>query len=76
MIGKLKQCIANTTGRDGLTFTLEANLDEDFGLDSLEYLFVIHAIETKWNIEIPDRAAAGFETFGDLVNWMEAAGCG
>jgi acyl carrier protein len=42
------------------------------GIDSLDSLTILFAIEEHFRISIPDTAARGLKTFGDMVNAVEA----
>lgn len=45
----------------------------DLGLDSLDYIDFIGAIDDEFKVRIPDTDAAKFETVGDMIDWLEAA---
>jgi acyl carrier protein len=48
---------------------LQANTDlAAAGIDSLDSLTILFAIEEQFKISIPDTAARGLKTFGDMVN--------
>ena len=51
--------------------TLETPL-ADAGIDSLDSLTILFAIEENFHISIPDDAARGIKTFGDMVSVVEA----
>lgn len=38
------------------------------GIDSLDSLTILFAIEEQFHISIPDTVARGLNTFGDMVN--------
>ena len=44
----------------------------DAGIDSLDSLTILFAIEENFHISIPDDAARGIKTFGDMVSVVEA----
>lgn len=52
---------------------LESRLDEDLGLDSLEKIKTLMAIETKFNITIPDENSERLLTIGDVVDYIDGA---
>ena len=45
-----------------------ATLLADAGIDSLDSLTILFAIEEQFKISIPDSDARGIRTFGDLVD--------
>jgi acyl carrier protein len=45
----------------------------DLGVDSLDALRIIAAIEKKYHIEIPEEQINGVRTMGDIVRLVEAA---
>ncbi len=52
--------------------TLEANLAEDLGADSLDAVELIMALEDKYGIVIDDDTARTIATVKDLVDYIEA----
>ena len=42
------------------------------GIDSLDALTILFAIEEEFGISIPDSAARGMKTFGDMVDAVDA----
>jgi acyl carrier protein len=44
----------------------------DAGIDSLDSLTILFAIEEHFRISIPDTAARALKTFGDMVDAVEA----
>ena len=40
----------------------------DAGIDSLDSLTILFAIEESFHISIPDDAARGIKTFGDMID--------
>jgi acyl carrier protein len=42
------------------------------GIDSLDSLTILFAIEEKFHISIPDDKARSIQTFGDMVDVIEA----
>ena len=49
----------------------EDQLEDDLGLDSLEYVELIMDLEKHYNISISDRDADKIKTFGQLVNAVD-----
>lgn len=51
--------------------TLETNLKEDLGADSLDLVDLAMSLEDEFKIEVPDSVLEGFETVGDIVKFIE-----
>ena len=47
--------------------SLEANLREEIGIDSVESLDLLHALEARYSIEISDEEAANLVTINDVI---------
>ena len=52
---------------------LESRLDEDLGLDSLDKIETLMAVETKFNITIPVEKSERLLTIGDVVDYVDGA---
>lgn len=53
---------------------IDSQLDEDLGVDSLDLVELVMAIEEEFHVEIPDEQAAGFKTVGEIVKYLESEG--
>ena len=51
----------------GGALAAEARLDEDLGVDSLDFVAVVQAIEERLGEVIEDEALAGVRSVGDLA---------
>ncbi len=51
--------------------TLEANLADDLGADSLDAVEIIMDLEECFNISIADEATENIKTVKDLVEYIE-----
>lgn len=49
----------------------EANLQDEYGLDSLDFVELIMECEKEFNISIPDDKAEGLKTFNQVVTAIE-----
>lgn len=54
------------------TVTLEVNLEDDLGADSLDAVEIVIALEEEFGIEIPDTEAEKFKTVGDIVKYIKS----
>ncbi|MDN5353198.1 MAG: acyl carrier protein, partial [Clostridiales bacterium] len=57
---------------DAESITLENNLKEDLGADSLDMVDLIMSIEDAFDIKIEEEDTAGIKTVGDIVSYIEA----
>ncbi|ODQ51367.1 acyl carrier protein [Saitoella complicata NRRL Y-17804] len=46
---------------------------EDLGLDSLDVVEVVLAIEEEFSVEIPDKVADGMKTVKDAIDYLKTA---
>lgn len=51
--------------------TLESNIAEDLGGDSMDVVDLIMSIEDEFAIEVPDDQVENIKTVGDIVNYIE-----
>jgi acyl carrier protein len=52
--------------------TMEAELSNDLGINSIELADLVMLCEDKFNIEIEDDEIHKFITVGDVVNYLES----
>lgn len=53
--------------------TPEANFIDDLGLDSLDVVELVMAIEDEFGVEIPDEDAEKFNTVQEAIRYIKAA---
>jgi len=53
--------------------TMEAELINDLGFNSLELADMVMACEEKFDVVIDDEDLHGFVTVGDIVHYLESA---
>ena len=68
----VRNVIAEALGCDLEAVTLEANLAEDLGADSLASVELLMALEEATGVSIDDEAMPGMKTVGDIVNYISA----
>lgn len=51
--------------------TTDKRIKEDLGADSLDIVELIMAIEEQFNVTVPDEAAEGIKTVGDLAKFVD-----
>lgn len=71
MLETLKKILGDYSAIDVETVTLETNLKQELGLNSLELADLACAIEDEFDIEIPNRAVHTLITVGDVVAFIE-----
>jgi acyl carrier protein len=68
---KVKKCIVEQLGVDEGEVTLDASITDDLGADSLDQVELVMALETEFNLDIPDEEAEKIKTVGDAVRYIE-----
>lgn len=71
MLEKVATIIANELNVKKEGITLETNLQNDLGADSLDAVELIMAIEDEFEITIPDNQAQNITTVNDIVAFLE-----
>lgn len=69
---KVKDIIVEELGVEANEVTLEANISDDLGADSLDAVELIMAIEDEFDIKVNDDAAQAFETVQQIVTFIES----
>jgi acyl carrier protein len=67
----VKKCIVEQLGVDEDEVTLDASITDDLGADSLDQVELVMALETEFNLDIPDEEAEKIKTVGDAVRYIE-----
>lgn len=52
----------------------ELSLEEDLGLDSLDHIEFVMALEEKFNIIVPEEDSEKFKTLEDIVAYLDERG--
>ena len=68
---KLKDIIAEQLSVDADEVTMDSNIQDDLGADSLDIVDLITTIEDEFDLSIPDEAVEDIKTVGDIVNYVE-----
>jgi len=71
MFEKIKEILIEEMQVEPEVITLEAELVNDLGVNSLELADLILLCEEKFDIEINDEDIHKFITVGDVVNYLE-----
>ncbi len=51
--------------------TMETNIKDDLGADSLDLVDLAISLEDEFEVEVPDNILEKFETVGDIVKFIE-----
>ena len=68
---KLQQIIVDELGVEANQVTLEANINDDLGADSLDAVELVMAIEDEFEIKVSDEVAQSFKTVAQIVEFIE-----
>lgn len=69
---KIKGIISDQLGIDAEEIKMESSFVDDLGADSLDVVEFIMALETEFDLEIPDEDAEKISIVGDVVNYIKA----
>jgi acyl carrier protein len=68
---KVKSILVEELDLDAEEVTLESNIKEDLGADSLDMVDLIMSIEDEFEIKVAESDAASIKTVGDIVSYIE-----
>ena len=71
MFEKVKQILVDELQVDESLITLDAELANDLGINSIELADLVMICEDKFDIEISDDNIGQFVTIRDVVNYLE-----
>ena len=69
---KVKKTIVEQLGVEESEVTMDASITDDLGADSLDQVELVMALETEFNLDIPDEEAEKIKTVGDAVKYIES----
>lgn len=69
---KVRKVICNQLGKPEDKVTLESDVVEDLGADSLDIVEMLMALEEEFNITLPDDVCANLKTVNDIVTFIDA----
>lgn len=69
---KVKVILAEQFDVDEDSLTVDTDLQDDLGADSLDVVDLLMSIEDEFEIEIPDEEIEHIRTVGELVNYIES----
>jgi acyl carrier protein len=68
---KIKNIISDQLGIDADEITMESSFVDDLGADSLDIVELIMALESEFDMEIPDEDAEKIGTVSDVVEYIK-----
>ena len=68
----VKEIIVDTLSLDANDIKLESDLINDLGIDSLDVMELVMAIDEKCNITIPDEEIPNLTTVQAIVNYIDS----
>ncbi len=68
---KVKEIMVNTLGCDEEKITMEASIADDLGIDSLDAVELVMAIEEELGVKIPDEELGQMKTVSDIAKCVE-----
>lgn len=69
---KIKDMIVDQLDVEADEVTMDANIQEDLGADSLDIVDLIMAVEDEFEVKIDDDASEHIKTVGDIVKFIDA----
>ena len=68
---KMKQILADQLDADADSITMETDIQDDLGADSLDVVEMLMSIEDEFELEIPDEKIEGLKTVGQVVEYIQ-----
>ncbi len=68
---KMKKILAEQLDTDADSITLETDIADDLGADSLDVVEMLMSIEDEFEIEIPDEKIETLKTVGQVVEYIQ-----
>lgn len=68
---RIKEILADQLDSDIDAMTMDSDIANDLGADSLDVVELLMSIEDEFDIEIPDEEIENIKTIGDLVRYIE-----
>ena len=73
ILEKIKDIMEEELGKDRNEVTLESDIIKDLGLDSLDIVTLIMAVEAEYGFTADDDEIVNLKTVGDVVKYIENA---
>lgn len=70
---KVREILCEQLDLEEDTVTMESNIADDLGADSLDVVDLLMSLEDEFDIEIPDEEIENIKTVGQLVKYIESS---
>ena len=70
---KVKEILCDQLDVEEDNITMESNIADDLGADSLDVVDMLMSLEDEFDIEIPDEEIENLKTVGQLVKYIEGS---
>ena len=68
---KVREILAEQLDIETEEITMESQIADDLGADSLDVVELLMSIEDEFQVEIPDEEIENIKTIGELVKYIE-----
>ena len=68
---KIKELIVDQLDVEEDKVTMEANIQDDLGADSLDIVDLVMSVEDAFEVKIEDEDVENIKTVGDIVKFIE-----
>lgn len=68
---KIKELIVDQLDVEEDKVTMEANIQDDLGADSLDIVDLVMSVEDAFEVKIDDEDVENIKTVGDIVNYID-----
>lgn len=68
---KVKYFLVEDIEVDDALITTDANLKDDIGIDSLDFVDIVVIVEKNFGVKIKPEEMAGVQTFGQFCDYLE-----
>jgi acyl carrier protein len=70
---KIKELIVDQLDVEEDKVTMDANIQDDLGADSLDIVDLVMSVEDAFEVKIEDEDVENIKTVGDIVNYIDNA---
>lgn len=70
-LASIREIFQENLGISPESITPEARLEDDLGVDSMDRLGLVFALESEFGLDIPDQDAESFRTIQDIVSYIQ-----
>ncbi len=68
---KIRTILAEQLEVDAEEISLDTNIADDLGADSLDVVELLMSIEDEFDVEIPDEEIENLKSVGDVVEYIQ-----